>query len=47
MVETYLALVAKANSRSQADPSILRSVRGILRHADVAGYRKHLTTKYR
>jgi len=47
MVEAYLAAVADPASPATQDAPILRSVRGSLGHADVAGYRKHLAAKYR
>jgi hypothetical protein len=46
MVEAYLEAVAKPPSATGAAP-VLRSVRGILRNADIDGYRKHLAAKYR
>ena len=46
MVETYLAMVSKPVDVTDAPP-ILRSVRGTLKKADLAEYRKHLTEKYR
>jgi len=48
MVETYLASVAEESDRSPQDsPPILRSVRGILKKADLDAYRKHIAAKYR
>ena len=47
MVEAYLAAVAEPSSPVKQDAPILRSVRGSLVKADVAGYRKHLAAKYR
>jgi len=47
MVEGYLAAVAEPPSCATADAPILRSVRGILKSADVDEYRKHLAAKYR
>jgi antitoxin component of RelBE/YafQ-DinJ toxin-antitoxin module len=47
MVESYLAAVAKPASPSQPDAPVLRSIRGILKHADVDNYRKYLAHKYR
>jgi hypothetical protein len=47
MVEAYLATVSDPASRASVAPPILRSVRGILKNADIGEYRKHLTTKYR
>jgi Family of unknown function (DUF6364) len=45
MVETYLAAVVDPPRRANAAP-VLRSVRGILKKADVEEYRKHLRAKY-
>jgi hypothetical protein len=47
MVEAYLAAVADPPSPARGAAPILRSVRGILRNADVNDYRRHLATKYR
>ena len=47
MVETYLASVVEPVSPAAQDAPILRSVRGALKKADLAGYRKHLAAKYR
>jgi hypothetical protein len=47
MVEAYLAAVADPPSPVKGAAPILRSVRGILKHADISEYRKHLGTKYR
>jgi Family of unknown function (DUF6364) len=47
MVEAYLSAVAEPPVRESADTPILRSVRGVLRKADVKDYRRHLETKYR
>jgi hypothetical protein len=47
MVEAYLAAVADPPSPVRGAAPILRSVRGILRNADVNDYRRHLATKYR
>jgi hypothetical protein len=44
MVEAYLAAVADPPAASVAP--ILRSVRGVLKNADIGEYRKHLATKY-
>jgi hypothetical protein len=46
MVETYLAAVAEPRRPSGAAP-VLRSVRGVLKKADIKEYKKHLATKYR
>jgi hypothetical protein len=46
MVEAYLAAVAEPSSPATLDAPILRSVRGSLGKADLAGYRKHLAAKY-
>lgn len=47
MVEAYLAAVAEPTARAKAETPILRSVRGILKNADVKDYKRHLTAKYR
>ena len=47
MVEAYLAAVAGAASGVHQDTPILRSLRGSLKRADIAEYRKHLASKYR
>ena len=47
MVEAYLAAVAGPPTPAAQDAPILRSLRGSLRKADLAGYRKHLVVKYR
>jgi hypothetical protein len=47
MVETYLAVVADPPSGATGMTPILRSVRGVLKHADPADYRKHIESKYR
>jgi hypothetical protein len=47
MVEAYLAAVAEPASPVAGAAPILRSVRGILRKADINAYRKHLAAKYR
>jgi hypothetical protein len=48
MVEAYLsAVVVGPTPRAPADTPILRSVRGILKNADVKGYKRYLATKYR
>jgi len=47
MVEAYLAIVADPPSPSTSAAPILRSLRGILKNADISEYRKHLTAKHR
>jgi Family of unknown function (DUF6364) len=47
MVEAYLADVAEPASHATGAAPILRSVRGLLKNADVSAYRKHLSAKYR
>ena len=47
MVEAYLTAVADPTSPSTGAAPILRSVRGVLKHADTGEYRKHLAAKYR
>ena len=47
MVETYLAAVDDHSAPAHPDTPILRSLRGSLKKADLADYRKHLSAKYR
>ena len=47
MVEAYLTAVAEQPSSPTGAAPILRSVRGVLKNADIGRYRKHLTEKYR
>jgi hypothetical protein len=48
MVEAYLTAVAAPPSPNTIDSApILRSVRGVLKNADIGEYRKHLAAKYR
>ena len=47
MVEAYLAAVADPPSPARGAVPILRSVRGILKNADIGEYRRHLAAKYR
>ena len=47
MVEAYLAAVAKPSSPATGAAPILRSIRGVLKSADLDEYRKHLAAKYR
>lgn len=47
MVEAYLAAVADPPSPSASNAPLLRSVRGILKNADIGEYRRHLAAKYR
>jgi hypothetical protein len=47
MVEAYLSAVAEPVPRTSGDTPVLRSLRGVLRNADVGEYRKHLVEKYR
>jgi hypothetical protein len=47
MVEAYLAVVADSHLASAGDSPVLRSVRGILKKAEVEDYHLHLATKYR
>jgi hypothetical protein len=47
IVEAYLASVAEAPDKTPEDsPPILRSVRGILKKADLRAYKKHIVAKY-
>lgn len=47
MVEAYLTAVAEPPSPAAGAVPILRSVRGVLKNADIHEYRKHLAAKYR
>lgn len=47
MVEAYLDAVAEPHPPTTGAASILRSVRGVLKNADIDQYRKHLAEKYR
>jgi hypothetical protein len=48
MVEAYLSSVADVPVTSAATATpVLRSVRGILKSADIEEYRRHLSTKHR
>ena len=47
IVEAYLTAVAEPPSPATGAAPILRSVRGVLKRADINGYRKHLAAKYR
>jgi hypothetical protein len=47
MVEAYLGAVADPPSPANGPAPILRSLRGVLKNADVNEYRKHLAVKYR
>ena len=46
MVEAYLESVVEPPPAGELPP-VLRSVRGILKKADLEEYRKHLSRKYR
>jgi hypothetical protein len=46
MVEIYLAAVSQPAEPTEIPP-ILRSLRGLLKTADVQSYRQHLSRKYR
>jgi hypothetical protein len=45
MVEAYLASVVEQSDKDCDTPPILRSIRGILKKADVETYKKHLAAK--
>jgi hypothetical protein len=47
IVEAYLSAVAEPPASARGSTPVLRSLRGILRSADVREYRKHLAAKYR
>ena len=46
MVEIYLTAVSQPAEPTEIPP-ILRSLRGLLKTADVQSYRRHLSRKYR
>jgi hypothetical protein len=47
MVKAYLAALAKPSGRISTDAPILRSLRGVLKRADVKDYKQYLANKYR
>lgn len=47
IVEAYLAVVAEPASTTANAVPVLRSVRGVLRNADLDEYWKHLAAKYK
>ena len=47
MVETYLAAVAEPAPPATRSAPVLRSLRGVLRKADIGEYRRYLAAKYR
>lgn len=47
MVEIYLGAVSKPTSAAGKDTPALKSLRGILKKADLEEYRRHLASKYR
>jgi hypothetical protein len=47
MVEAYLSAVSEPPASHAGAAPILRSLQGILKHADIADYKKHLASKYR
>jgi hypothetical protein len=47
IVETYLSAVSGEPSGQGGATPVLRSVRGVLKHADIQDYRDHLAAKYR
>jgi hypothetical protein len=47
MVEAYLSSVAEGGGPVRKDTPILRSVRGILKRADVRDYKRYLENKHR
>ena len=47
LVETYLTALAGPLPDDAEDAPVLRRLRGCLRKADVADYRRHLAAKYR
>jgi hypothetical protein len=47
MVEAYLSAVAETAFLRHRRAPILRSLRGVLKNADIGEYQKHLAAKYR
>jgi hypothetical protein len=47
MVEAYLAAVAEPSAPATRETPVLRSLRGVLKRAEIGGYRKRLGAKYR
>ena len=47
LVETYLTAVVAPAPDDAEDAPVLRRLRGCLRKADMADYRRHLAAKYR
>jgi hypothetical protein len=47
IVERYLAAISEAPPAVARPAPVLRSLRGVLRKADISDYRKHLASKYR
>jgi hypothetical protein len=47
MVEAYLSAVAEPPSPATGPAPVLRSVRGVLKKAEIGEYKKHLAAKYR
>jgi hypothetical protein len=47
IVEAYLTAVAEPPSPANGATPVLRSVRGVLKNANMGEYRKHLAAKYR
>lgn len=47
MVEAWLSALAESGPPSTRAMPILRSVRGVLKHANIDDYRKHLAAKFR
>ena len=47
LVETYLSSVSEPASSRTANTPVLRSVRGLLKSADVKDYKQYIEKKYR
>ncbi len=46
LVESYLDSVSRSTASSEADPPVLRSLRGILKKGGRESYREHLAAKH-
>ncbi len=47
LVETYLTAVTMPSHRTSGSAPLIRSLRGVLKKADMNDYREHLANKYR
>lgn len=47
MVEAYLTVISEPPAQTPGSAPVLRSVRGVLKNADLGDYRKHRAAKYK